>query len=156
MVQPDISFLDELISDENQTVSPKDEDSYFDLQVLELFKEKKLFLNPILTLQETSDELVIAKYKLTKIIKEAGYINFYAFVNEQRVQYSKKLLKNLPSHLSMESVVKESGFQARSTYYRVFKEMTGLTPKEYMTHIEKKESLTTFILKKVFLRVLAL
>lgn len=137
MIQPDISFIGEANLNE---VKKTDLEEYIeheiDLQILELFKEKKLYLKPDLTLQEVSDELAVAKYKLTKIIKIAGYLNFYAFVNEQRIEHSKELLNNLPKNLSLESVVTDSGFQARSTYYRVFKEMTGFTPKEFMLNKE--------------------
>ncbi len=140
MVQPDISFLEDVSKDDPSPMDLEKDEPETDLHVLELFKERKLFLNPTLTLQEASDDLYIPKYRLTKSIKDGGYQNFYAFVNEQRIQYSKELLRNLPENLSLESVVGESGFQARSTYYRVFKELTGLTPKEYIANSRSNNS----------------
>ena len=115
IAQPDISFVDTTI----QEITDGQDD------------EENLFLKYDITLQEASDELLIPKYRLTQAIKSAGYPNFYAFVNAQRIEYSKELLLNLPRNLAMESVVADSGFQSRSTFYRVFKESTGLTPKEY-------------------------
>ena len=132
IAQPDISFIGATI----QEIADKQEnenspESETDLRILDLFKEKKLFLKPDLTLQEASDELLVPKYRLTQLIKAGGYHNFYAFVNEHRIEFSKDLLINLPSNLAMESVVADSGFQSRSTFYRAFKESTGLTPKEF-------------------------
>ena len=132
IAQPDISFLGATIQEnadrqENEN-SPELET---DLRILDIFKEKKLFLRPELTLQEASDELLVPKYRLTQLIKAGGYHNFYAFINEHRIEFSKDLLINLPSNLAMESVVADSGFQSRSTFYRAFKESTGLTPKEF-------------------------
>ena len=132
IVQPDISYIGATIQemkDSNENDDSKE--TNVDLRILQLFKEKRLFLNPELTLQEASDELSVPKYRLTKLIKEGGYYNFYAFVNELRIDFSKELLANLPNNLAMDSVVTDSGFQSRSTFYRVFKESTGLTPKEF-------------------------
>ena len=132
IVQPDISFIGATIQEmKDSNVNDDSKETNADLTVLQLFKEKRLFLNPELTLQEASDELSIPKYRLTKLIKEGGYYNFYAFVNELRIDFSKELLVNLPSNLAMDSVVADSGFQSRSTFYRVFKESTGLTPREF-------------------------
>ena len=132
IVQPDISFIGATIQEmKDSNVNDDSKETNADLTVLQLFKEKRLFLNPELTLQEASDELSIPKYRLTKLIKEGGYYNFYAFVNELRIDFSKELLANLPNNLAMDSVVADSGFQSRSTFYRVFKESTGLTPREF-------------------------
>lgn len=132
LVQPYISFVDTTIQEmTNPTTIENSGESKTELRILEIFKEKRLFLDPELTLQEASDELLVPKYRLTQLIKAGGYHNFYAFVNEHRINFSKELLINLPNNLSMDSVVAESGFQSRSTFYRVFKETTGLTPKEY-------------------------
>lgn len=132
IIQPDISIIGTTIREmaeieKNEThKEPK-----LDLNALKIFKTKKLFLKPDLTLQEAADGLSIPKYRLTQLIKDAGYHNFYAFVNEQRIDFSKKLLIHLPDNLALESVIADSGFQSKSTFYRVFKESTGLTPKEY-------------------------
>ncbi|MBL7971922.1 MAG: helix-turn-helix domain-containing protein [Prolixibacteraceae bacterium] len=132
IVQPDISFVSHTMQEmaDNQN-GAESKESNTDLDKLEVFKQKQLFLKYDITLQEASDELLIPKYRLTQAIKTAGYPNFYAFVNAQRIEYSKELLLNLPRNLALESVVADSGFQSKSTFYRVFKESTGLTPKEY-------------------------
>lgn len=132
LVQPYISFVGTTIQEmTNPATIENSGESKTELRILEIFKEKRLFLDPELTLQEASDELLVPKYRLTQLIKAGGYHNFYAFVNEHRIDFSKELLINLPNNLSMDSVVADSGFQSRSTFYRVFKESTGLTPKEF-------------------------
>jgi AraC-like DNA-binding protein len=98
---------------------------------LEEFIKQELYLNPELSLQKTSFELNIAKYKLPQLIKDEGYPNFYSFVNHYRVLKSKDLLKELPDSHVIESIITDSGFKSRSTFFRVFKEFTGITPREY-------------------------
>ncbi len=99
---------------------------------LQKFLELDLYLDPELTLQKTSVILGIPKYKLSQLIRNDGYANFYSFVNLFRVEKSKLLLKLLPDTHVVESVAKESGFNSRSTYFRVFKEFTGKTPRDYL------------------------
>lgn len=138
IIQPDISFVGHTMQEMTDNQNSEDnKELNTDLDKLEIFKQRKLFLKFDITLQEASVELLIPKYRLTQAIKTAGYPNFYAFVNAQRIEYSKELLLNLPRNLAMESVVADAGFQSKSTFYRVFKDSTGLTPKEYK---EKKPS----------------
>lgn len=131
--QPDVSFIDKACEEENNSTKiEKAIDSSLNTQILEIFKEKRLFLNPELTLQQVSEDLDVTKQELTQIVKAAGYLNFYDLVNKHRIERSKELLINLPYHLSLDSVITDSGFNGRSTFYRVFKESTGLTPKEFI------------------------
>lgn len=139
LIQPDISFIGEsLSSTEKKTIrNEQDElpaEDYFPKndRFLEQFNQQQLYLEKELTLQKVSDELGIAKYKITSIIKDAGYKNFYDFVNRHRINHSIKLLEELPSSYSLESVGVDSGFKGRSTFYRVFKEVTGETPSNFV------------------------
>ncbi|TDO03977.1 helix-turn-helix domain-containing protein [Sunxiuqinia elliptica] len=139
LIQPDISFIGEsLSSTEKKTIrNEQDElpaEDYFPKndRFLEQFNQQQLYLEKELTLQKVSDELGIAKYKITSTIKDAGYKNFYDFVNRHRINHSIKLLEELPSSYSLESVGVDSGFKGRSTFYRVFKEVTGETPSNFV------------------------
>ncbi|MDA3878977.1 MAG: helix-turn-helix domain-containing protein [Prolixibacteraceae bacterium] len=99
---------------------------------LQKFLELDLYLDPELTLQKASTVLRIPKYKLSQLIRNDGYSNFYSFVNLFRVEKSKSLLRKLPDSHVVESIAKESGFKSRSTYFRVFKEFVGETPGEFL------------------------
>lgn len=58
--------------------------------------------------------------------------SFYSFVNFYRVEKSKVLLKLIPDTYVIESIIEESGFNSRSTFFRVFKEFTGETPGHFL------------------------
>lgn len=92
------------------------------------FCKLELFLDVNLSLQKTSEMLNIPKYKLTQLIKDAGYDSFYSFVNHFRIKKSKELLLAKPENYVIESIIEQSGFKSRSTFFRVFKEMTHETP----------------------------
>ena len=99
---------------------------------LNSFTSRELYLDPELDLDKAARLLKLPKYKLTQLIKHEGHANFNAFVNYYRVERCKVLLESLPDFMVIESMIAESGFQTRSTFFRVFRKYTGLTPKEYM------------------------
>ncbi len=100
--------------------------------ILKQFIELELFLKPDITLGEAADKLNIPKSKLSQIIKAEGYLNFYSFINKYRIDKSIELLVQIPDNQVIESVVQQSGFNSRATFYRVFKQITGKTPSEYL------------------------
>ncbi|MFA9393049.1 MAG: helix-turn-helix domain-containing protein [Prolixibacteraceae bacterium] len=105
---------------------------------LQQFLDKDLYLDPELTVQKASFLLNIPKYRLTQMVRDDGYSSFYSFVNYFRVERSKVLLNQLPDSFVVESVYHDSGFKSRSTYFRVFKEFTGLTPGAYLNKCRSK------------------
>lgn len=103
-----------------------------DQKWLNKFIELEVFTDPDLTLQKAALLLNLPKYKLTQFIRNEGHSSFYSFVNFYRVEKSKVLLKSIPDTYVIESVIEDSGFNSRSTYFRVFKEFTGETPGHYL------------------------
>jgi len=101
-------------------------------ECLKRFIEQGIFLNPDLNLQKAATQLGIPKYKLTQFVHEEGHASFYSFVNFYRVEKSKALLLTIPDCQVIESVFRDSGFNSRSTFFRVFKEFTGETPGHYL------------------------
>lgn len=121
---------------ETEELSKKSENDK--LQWLKQFERDEVYLDSELTLQKAAVILQLPKYRLTQNIQEQGYSSFYSFVNYYRVECSKKLLKNLPDSYVVESVISECGFKSRSTFFRVFKELSGITPGQYIQKLEKE------------------
>jgi len=132
ILQPDLSFIDEDVQSGNSSNQASTDEEVIkndDLKnfILE-FAQKKLYLQPELTLANVSEALNIPRYKITELIKTSDYSNFYDLVNQHRVEHSIRLLENLPAYYSLDSVAIESGFKSRSSFYRVFKNYMGKTP----------------------------
>ncbi len=104
-----------------------------DIQFLDAFmKSRELFLDPKLTISQLSAYSGIPKYRLTLLVKKSGYDNFHSYINYYRVEKSKELLQSLPNEMTIDSVSSAAGFNSRSSFFRLFKESTGMSPRQYL------------------------
>lgn len=66
-------------------------------------------------------------------------ISFSTYRNRLKVEHAKTLLAGgAPESLSMEGIGTTAGFSSKSSFYAVFKELTGMTPGEYVQQLSKK------------------
>ena len=100
--------------------------------LLQLFENRTLFLEPKLQLQEVADLLNITTHNLSQTINSITGKPFYDFVNGYRVKHLQKLLAD-PSKkkFTILALGMDSGFNSKASLNRIFKEETGLSPKEY-------------------------
>jgi AraC-like DNA-binding protein len=103
-------------------------------ELLQVIQERKLFLDPELSQKDVISLLGTNKKYLYEALNQNSGENFKSILNRLRVDEAKKIIKKearkgnaeLPAELySM------AGFNSAASYYRLFKEFTGLTPKEY-------------------------
>lgn len=90
------------------------------------------FKNPNLDLSMLSQQMNISSQKLSLAINKVLGKNFYDLINERRVKKSMVLLREM-SHLTIEGIAYEAGFNSRASFYRAFKKVTDSTPSEHMT-----------------------
>ncbi|AEE49974.1 helix-turn-helix domain-containing protein [Haliscomenobacter hydrossis] len=102
----------------------------------QLMKEKQVFRNPNLKLQDLAQELRLSPHQLSQFLNESLGKNFTQFINEYRIVEACKLLKT-DTLLSIEGIGDEVGFNSKSTFFSTFKKIKGLTPAKYRQHIVK-------------------
>lgn len=89
------------------------------------------YLAPELTLAELAEQLRTNASWLSRVINAGCGQNFNDFVNEYRVRAAEQKLRDPKyQHYTLLAVALESGFNAKSTFNRVFKKLTGETPSE--------------------------
>ncbi|MEQ9375102.1 MAG: helix-turn-helix domain-containing protein [Imperialibacter sp.] len=100
--------------------------------------DKKPYRNPDYNLQMMADDLAISRHKLSHVINSGQKKNFYKFINQFRVEEAKAMLAD-PSfnHYSVLGIATECGFNAKTSFNRIFKEETGLTPTEFKQTLER-------------------
>ncbi len=94
--------------------------------------KKETFTNPDLSIQDVSKSLNIPAAKVSQAINGCSNMNFKAYVNSIRIEYSKELLRDAKyDKYSIEGIANETGFKSRSAFYTAFKTNTSLTPAQF-------------------------
>jgi YesN/AraC family two-component response regulator len=89
----------------------------------------KLYLDANLSLQKLASYLAISPNYISQTLNETLSINFFDFVNQWRIEAAKpKIIANQDTVLN---IALEVGFNARSSFYKAFKQETGQTPSEF-------------------------
>lgn len=110
---------------------------YFRLK--NLLDKEKLYLDPGLSLKDMADRLHTNTKYLSQVVNHHAGMNFQQFVNKYRIKDAKaKIASKEFNNLTLYGIALQCGFKNKSTFYKVFKEATGITPKEYL----KQPSLT--------------
>jgi len=102
------------------------------------FIQEKPYLNPDLNMTLLADQLNIPKHQLTDVLNADMGANFFLYVNGFRVEAVKKLLSDPRNRYSIEAIGYECGFSSKSSFFTVFKKLTGLTPLEYKNSLSAK------------------
>nr|WP_290101872.1 helix-turn-helix domain-containing protein [Parabacteroides goldsteinii] len=114
-----------------------DEDYARFMKMESLLVEQKLFLKPGFGRDDLTRVAGINKNDLSPLLRKyADSDNFNDYLNSLKIEYSIKLMKEKP-YLSVDAIAEEANFNSRSTFYRAFVKISGMTPAQYMrTKIE--------------------
>ena len=97
-----------------------------------LMDTEKLYLNSALTMKTVAQKLHTNLKYLSMAINSQSGGNFQKFLNGYRIDAAKSMLQQPAYRLAPSFKAGQAcGFRTRSTFYKVFKEMTGLTPREF-------------------------
>lgn len=82
------------------------------------------------SLGELSDHFYLSESYLTRLLKKETGCAFSEILTKMRIEHAIALLKQYPE-MKLVEVADRSGFASQHYFSRVFKEQTGVTPKEY-------------------------
>lgn len=117
-------------------------------ELREMVENQKLYLNPELNLQMVIKLLGTNKKYLYEAISSNTDNNFRNFVNRYRVDYAKRMIEEnitQKGEMNITELFSFCGFSNPTTFFRTFKTITGLTPKEYAAEVKaefKSEMIT--------------
>ncbi|WCO03145.1 AraC family transcriptional regulator [Psychroserpens ponticola] len=102
-------------------------------------KEDKIYLSPDLNLKVLADAMGISERKLSAFFSEVMHRSFYDSINLFRVEEAKTLLKSdvVESH-SITGIGLTCGFSSKSSFYRIFKKRTQMSPLAYRKSVLKE------------------
>ncbi len=98
-----------------------------------LMHQEKLYLNPDLSLKELAVRLHTNTRYLSQVINSLSGFNLQHYINAFRIKEVKQKMTNSAySHLTLYGIAQQCGFKNKSTFYKVFRESTGKTPKDFV------------------------
>ena len=97
--------------------------------------EKKAYCKADLTQEKVAKKLGTNRTYLSKAINDHYAMSYSRWINELRIQESKKLLMDAQyAHFSIEGIAQSVGFSSLSAFNSNFKQITGLTPSYFRNH----------------------
>lgn len=95
----------------------------------ELMHTKKPYLQPTLDLKTLAEQMNVSERILSAFFKEVLNGNFYDSINHFRVEEAKEKLKsNNIKNYSITGIGLSSGFSSKSSFFRIFRKKTKLSP----------------------------
>jgi AraC-like DNA-binding protein len=120
--------------EETHTEALPDQYSALFKDMIMLIESQKLYLNPKLDLKQVITMLGTNKFYLYNAINKNSESNFRNIINRYRVEVAKNIIEQECTRGesgSSTNIYVSSGFNSAASYYRIFKQHTGLTPMEY-------------------------
>lgn len=102
-------------------------------QTIEEYMEKESpFLNSELKIEALAKAINIPTHHLSQILNQGFEKSFQNFINHYRVEeFKKRIVDSDNSHKTILAIALESGFSSKSSFNRIFKSHTGITPYEF-------------------------
>lgn len=97
-----------------------------------LIEEKKLYLEPDISLSSLSKLIGKSAQNTSEIINQYANQNFNDFINHYRIQEAKRMLLDESSkNYTISSIAFDTGFSSLSSFNSAFKKFEGMTPSSY-------------------------
>lgn len=111
----------------------KEDEFYRNLyyRVLLVMERDRLFLNQELNISLLAKAAITNRTHLSTAINRMTGNNFSTWLAEYRVNYAIHLMTTNDS-VNLDTLYKQAGFGSRTTFFRQFKQLTGMTPKQFL------------------------
>jgi AraC-like DNA-binding protein len=99
-------------------------------QIINLVEKEQLYLNEELTVADVAAKLGCSAKTISCTVNNGLQKSFSLFINEYRVNlFKERKLSGLYDQLSIMGLAYDCGFNSKSTFNRMYKEITGTAPK---------------------------
>ncbi|MCX2743827.1 helix-turn-helix domain-containing protein [Mangrovivirga sp. M17] len=99
--------------------------------------DQKPFLINDLKMQDLVESTGITYKRISEVFNKNYNKTFYEVMNEYRLEEAKKLInEGFHEKHTLNYLAEKAGFNSKTTFNRIFKKYTGLTPSDYIKSIE--------------------
>ena len=110
-------------------------------QIKRVMDDMSIICKPNFSLQQLADQ-VGSNYKyVSQVLNECYGKSFKQVLNEQRVREACRILNDTQqsSHLTIEAIAANLGFNSRSNFTVTFKRITGISPSDFLKMAKEKK-----------------
>ena len=104
-------------------------------RISQLMEQEKPYLSSELKVSDLADSIGVNSRTLSDCIRNSTGSTFANFLNGYRIDYAKQLMRQQPD-MKISEVFLSSGFANETTFFRIFKAVTGMTPNEWKAKID--------------------
>lgn len=110
-------------------------------KIEKFLEESMAFLNALFSQQDLIHATGLSAFQIRTVLKATGKVNFPNYINEKRINYLLKMLKEDEKwkYYNIAALANQSGFKSINSFYLSFKKVTGVTPKEYIERVYIKD-----------------
>ncbi|HYG38641.1 MAG TPA: helix-turn-helix domain-containing protein [Cytophagales bacterium] len=140
LIQPDAMRVS--YHEKKKTVSRMQDKALaeYKIRLEALMRQEKLYLNPLLKLNEVAEKLQLDTTRLSWLINEGYGCNFYDFVNQYRIDaFIQKINNKEHKHHTLLALAYETGFNSKTTFNKSFKNYLKITPSAYVKKMNSTE-----------------
>jgi len=134
VVASDLSLTLEENETQDNSLPFKNHDYFLELgnRLKDYMEEIRPYLSKSFNLSEAARFLNVPQHHLTLCIREIFDDNFSGFRNSYRIRHAQSILKD-PSNANktIDAIADETGFSSRTSFYKAFDRITGISPNEY-------------------------
>jgi AraC-like DNA-binding protein len=101
--------------------------------LMKYLHEEKPYFNKNLSIGELAAAIDVQPYQLSQLINGTLGQTFFELINSLRVEeVQKRFLEPQYSRFTLPGIAMDCGFNSKASFNRIFKQITGLTPTEYI------------------------
>jgi AraC-like DNA-binding protein len=106
-------------------------------RLLAYMETQKPYLDGELTLYKLAVQLQLPPHQLSQLINQHGGTNFFHFVNQYRVrEVQARIQEKVHLKQTLLAIALDCGFNSKASFNRVFKKISGKTPRQYAEEAE--------------------
>ena len=112
--------------------------NFYFKRIQSLIEKEKLYLNPDFSREDLAQILGTNRSYLSQVINDSEGGGFRMLINKYRVNEAKSIIWSIAqktSDIPVTKIWESTGFNSNQSFYRIFKSITNLTPKEYLNEV---------------------
>lgn len=104
-------------------------------RIEQLMLVERAYLVPTLKISDVARQIGSNRTYVSNWFNRNRQSTFFSYVNQLRIKHACELLNT--TDMPLEAIAQGSGFNSKSSFYRIFKNLKGCTPNEYRDKPEK-------------------